>query len=263
MKIEPVTSDKKANKASFAVTGVDVSFVNALRRTAMEEVPTLAIEDVEIRKNNSILYDEILAHRLGLVPLTTDINSYTMPAPGTSVADMGASNKVTLTISSSTTGYVYSSELKSADPSVKPVYSEMIIAKLLKGQKIEAEATAVMGQGKDHMKWSPGLVNYSYKPKITIKNPSNAEEIAAKFPKELVEVKAGKLTVNEPALISSRYIEIAEELSEGAISMEETEDSFVINVESWGQIDPIDIMSEAARVFDANLKDFQKALKEI
>ncbi len=44
-----------------------------------EEVPTMAIEDVEFRKNNSILYDEIIAHRLGLVPLKTDLKSYNLP----------------------------------------------------------------------------------------------------------------------------------------------------------------------------------------
>src|SRR3989344_1445752 len=52
-------------------TGMNYSLLNAIRRS-VEEIPTLAIEDVEIFKNDSALYDEILAHRIGLVPLKTD-----------------------------------------------------------------------------------------------------------------------------------------------------------------------------------------------
>src|SRR3989344_9129139 len=80
MEIRLLNKEKKTGRVSFLMKGSNAAFVNALRRCIINEVPTMAIEYVEIRKNNSILYDEIIAHRLGLIPLKTDLKSYTMIA---------------------------------------------------------------------------------------------------------------------------------------------------------------------------------------
>ena len=76
MEIRVLENNKEEGKLSFILKGADVAFANALRRVIVEEVPTMAIEDVEFRKNSSILYDEIIAHRLGLIPFKTDLKSY-------------------------------------------------------------------------------------------------------------------------------------------------------------------------------------------
>ena len=47
--------------------GVDRSYANAVRRFAISEVPSMAIDDIVILENSSVLYDEILAHRLGMI----------------------------------------------------------------------------------------------------------------------------------------------------------------------------------------------------
>ena len=62
--------DKKQGKLSF-VTDMSISLANAIRRSVLE-IPIMAIDEVEIVKNDSALYDEILAHRIGLIPLKTD-----------------------------------------------------------------------------------------------------------------------------------------------------------------------------------------------
>jgi DNA-directed RNA polymerases I and III subunit RPAC1 len=56
----------------FEVIHVDTSFVNALRRILLSEVPTVALEYIYMWNNSSILHDEVLAHRLGLIPLNLD-----------------------------------------------------------------------------------------------------------------------------------------------------------------------------------------------
>ena len=78
MEISLVDYDKDKGKLSFIVKDTDPAFANALRRIMTEEVPVMAIEDIEIKDNSSILYDEMIAHRLGLIQLTTDLKSYTL-----------------------------------------------------------------------------------------------------------------------------------------------------------------------------------------
>ena len=73
MEVRLLESKKDEDKVSFMIKDANASYANALRRIIMEDVPTMAIEDVEIRSNSSILYDEMIAHRLGLIPLTTDL----------------------------------------------------------------------------------------------------------------------------------------------------------------------------------------------
>ena len=76
MEVRFLGKEKKTGRVSFLIKGSNAAFVNALRRCIINEVPTMAIEDVEMRKNNSILYDEMVSHRLGLIPLKTDLKSY-------------------------------------------------------------------------------------------------------------------------------------------------------------------------------------------
>ncbi|MEM4397652.1 MAG: DNA-directed RNA polymerase subunit D, partial [Candidatus Woesearchaeota archaeon] len=77
MKIEIL--NEKDNKMSFLLKDSNPAYANALRRIMINEVPVMAIEEVEFKKNSSALYDEIIAHRLGLIPLTTDLSSYELP----------------------------------------------------------------------------------------------------------------------------------------------------------------------------------------
>ena len=77
MKIEKV--NEEGNKLKLIVDGVSPAFINTIRRVGMTEVPTMAIEEVQFTKNSSALYDEVLALRLGLVPLTTDLKTYSLP----------------------------------------------------------------------------------------------------------------------------------------------------------------------------------------
>ena len=69
--------NKTNNEVVFILEDVNYVIANTLRRLVNSKVCTLAIEDVHINKNSSALYDEMLAHRLGLIPLKTDLKSYT------------------------------------------------------------------------------------------------------------------------------------------------------------------------------------------
>lgn len=160
MDIKLVEYQEKKNRLIFSVKGVDTAYANTLRRIMGFEVPVMAIEDVEFRKNTSILYDELIAHRLGLVPLSTDLKSYNLMSECKCKGAGCASCTVKLTLKVQGPCTVYASDIKTKDPEIKPLYGKMPIVKLLEGQELEFEATAILGVGKEHSKYATGLIYY-------------------------------------------------------------------------------------------------------
>jgi len=131
------------------------SIVNSFRRIILDEVPTFAIEDVEIVKNESPLYDETIAHRLGLLPLTTDLKTYNFKDKCKCKGVGCALCEVKMSLKAKGEGYVYSKAIKSNDPKICVVDKEIPITKLFGEKEIEANLTAIIGKGREHAKWAP------------------------------------------------------------------------------------------------------------
>ena len=263
MEIRVLSNNKDEGKFSFIIKDTTPAFVNTLRRIMTEEVPIMAIEDVEFRKNNSILYDEMIAHRLGLTPLTTDLKSYNMPEECKCKGEGCARCQLKLTLKASKgSGMIYASELKSKDSAVKPVYPKMPIVKLLKGQGLELEATAVLGKGKVHAKWSPCHVYYKHKPIIEIGNVKNPEEVVEKTHGNIFEIKNGKLEVIKDNLFKYDLAGVVEEVSNGEVKVKYDND-IIFYVESWGQLSCKDILIQALKIFDENFDEFNEQVKKL
>jgi DNA-directed RNA polymerase subunit D len=134
-------------------------YINAVRRMAICEVPTLAIDDVVILENSSVMHDEAVAHRLGLIPLRTGLDRFVMPQDCDCKSTLGCSKcRVLLVLDSEAmekTKIVTSDELLSEDELVKPVSKDIPIVVLAPAQKLKFEAYARLGVGKDHAKWQP------------------------------------------------------------------------------------------------------------
>ncbi len=141
----------------FVVTFKDTSnvIVNAIRRIILDNVPTFAIEDVEIVVNESPLYDETIAHRLGLVPLKTDLKSYNFKDECKCGGIGCALCEVTMTLKQDSEGYVYSGSISSNDPQIIPADDKIPITMLFPGKKLELNIKAVLGTGREHAKWAP------------------------------------------------------------------------------------------------------------
>jgi DNA-directed RNA polymerase subunit D len=137
-------------------------YVNALRRLSISQVPTFAVDDVVILENSSVMHDEAIAHRLGLIPLRTDLERFVMPHLCDCKSTLGCSKcKVLLVLdaeSQDETKVITSADLISEDEVVRPVNSEIPIVALAPGQKIKFEAYARLGTGKSHAKWQPTSV---------------------------------------------------------------------------------------------------------
>jgi len=145
---------KTDNRIEFNLEGIDSCMANALRRIIISEIPIMAVEEVTFYDNSSVIHDELLAHRMGLVPLKTD------PAGPDSI-------KISLDVKGPKT--VYAGDLKLAQIKAKGadkktddivVYDKMLLVKLTENQKIKLEATAKLGKGKEHMKWQGALASY-------------------------------------------------------------------------------------------------------
>jgi len=140
-------------------TDIPRQYLNAIRRISISEVPTLAIDDVVILENSSVMHDEAIAHRLGLIPLRTELNKFVLPQQCDCNNTLGCSKCRVLLIldseSTEKTRIVTSGDLVSEDEFVKPVSTNIPIITLAPGQKLKFEAYARLGTGKDHAKWQP------------------------------------------------------------------------------------------------------------
>jgi len=265
MDIRLLDHNKNTGKMSFIIKGSDTVFANLLRRYIIEKVPTMAIEDVEIKDNSSALYDEIVAHRLGLLPLSTDLKSYTQINSCKCGGEGCNRCTLKLTLKASGPGSVYASDLKSKDPKVKPIFPKTPIVKLLKDQKIELLATAVIGQGEDHVKFSPGFAYYKYKLMVTIsKNPKNAEDIVKKCAAGVFEMKGSTLVVNQNNVMNAHLCDSCVALADpaGSIEIKDTED-IVFYVESWGQLGCKEMVITAFDQYAQDLDEFEKLVKDL
>jgi len=262
MEIRVLSNNKEMGKLSFIIKDTTPAFANTLRRIMVDELPTMAIEDVEFRKNNSILYDEMIAHRLGLIPLTTDLKSYNLPSKCKCKGEGCARCQLKLTLKASKgSGIIYASELKTKDSAVKPVYPKMPIVKLLKGQSLELEATAVLGVGREHAKWTPCLAYYKHKPIIEIGNVKNPEEVVEKTHGNIFEIKNGKLEVIKDNLFKYDLANVAEEVSNGEIKVKYDND-IIFYIESWGQLSCKEILTQSINILNETFDEFNEEIKK-
>ncbi len=254
--IEMIKKDKKTGRVTFLLKNSNPAFANALRRIMIEVVPTMAIEEVEFVQNNSALYDEVLAHRLGLIPLTTDLKGYERKMPED---EINAKNSVKLTLRAKGPCTVYAEDLKSKDPKIKPVYPKTPITKLLKGQELELEATAILGTGKEHVKFAPCLAWYTYKPKVTVNNShKDFDKFKEKFPPQVFA--NGKI---DAKLIEQHNLyEACDGVNDEIVKIEKDPTTFVFNIEPWGQLSPAEILASAADHFTNLLNEFADKLSK-
>jgi DNA-directed RNA polymerase subunit D len=266
VKIEVLEKDD--TNLRVVIKEADVPLMNALRRIALAQVPTMAIDEVVMIENSSILQDEIIAHRLGLTPLKTDLDSYNLPEDCKCQSEFGCNLcRVTLTIdadSTEGTRTVYSGELVTENPQIVPVSDKVPIIKLAKGQKLKLEAYARLGKGQTHAKWQPVAVSaYKYYPKIEIDRATCTDcgKCVDICPKKVLAMKDNKAEVKD--LLSCNLcmdcVGVCPQ-KPAAIKVKWEKNAFIMNIESTGALPPERILQEAAKILDKQLKEFAKQL---
>jgi DNA-directed RNA polymerase subunit D len=242
--------------------------MNALRRLSLSEVPCMAVDDVVILENSSVLQDEIIAHRLGFVPLKTDLDSYNLPEECPCKSEFGCNLcRVTLAIDVEAKDgprTVYSGDLTSENPAIKPVSDKIPIVKLAKNQRIKLEAYARLGKGRAHAKWQPvSLCTYKYYPKIRISKACDVcGECVDICPRKVLAKKGGKVEVQD--LVSCTLCHDCAEAcpkEPSAIEVTPEENKFIFNVESTEALPPQRIVEESLKILDKQLKELEAEIK--
>jgi DNA-directed RNA polymerase subunit D len=212
------------------------ALANALRRS-VSEIPSLAIDEVEIFKNDSALYDEVLAHRLGLVPLKTE-------------KSMSSKTEIKLKLSKTGPCTVYSEDLSGAADVVHP---KIPLTLLGEDAKLELVAVARLGTGLQHAKYVPGLCYYRHL--LEVKSSPEVDKIIENSKGLMKAEKQGSKWICD---LNDVEVEEVTKKSKEAIA-DSKEMLFVI--ESYGNMPAVEIFQKAAEALSDNLKEFEKAIK--
>jgi len=179
--VTEITRDSTGHRCKFVLKNTDLALANSLRRVMIAEVATLAIDWVAIEINTSHLHDEFLAHRLGLVPLTSQaVNDFEFkrecPCEKFGCGDCAVEFTLDVKNDDEEPLTVTTESLVSKRDDVIPVTSRkddseyeetpgIIVCKLAKGQRLKLRAMAHKGFGKEHAKWIPTCgVGFEYDP---------------------------------------------------------------------------------------------------
>ncbi len=261
--------EKDDSNMRLLVKGVDVQYMNTLRRLVLAEVPCMAIDEVVVIENSSVLQDEFIAHRLGLIPLKTSLDDYNLPEECPCKSEFGCNLcRVTLTLDAEAnegTRTIYSGELVSENPDIVPVKDNIPIIKLTKGQKLKLEAYARLGRGKKHAKWQPvSMCAYKYFPKIEIleKSCDNCGKCVEICPRKVLAKSDGKVEVRDlmACTLCQDCVEICPK-KPPAIKIGWEENNFIFSLESTGALPPGRIVKEALKILDGQLKEIEKQLR--
>jgi DNA-directed RNA polymerase subunit D len=255
MKLQKIKEEKKKNKISFLLKDSNEVFANTIRRLVIEEVPTLAVEDLEIKDNNSALSDEMFGLRIGLSPIKTDLKSYNLKE-NCKCEDAGCAQcELKLHLKASKKGYVYAEMAESSDPKCNFVYPKMPLVKLLAKQKAEVTMTAILGKGKEHVKWSPGMAFYRREPVFKIGKVADPVKVAEMCPQNIFVAKGNKLEVVKDKLYDCHLCQQCTDLDK-EITFEYGK-NYVFFLESWGQLGCKEILTQAAQIIVNKVEEME------
>jgi len=270
----------------FDMVGIEAPVSNALRRILLSEVPTMAIETVYFHDNSSIIHDELLAHRLGLIPILADAAQFEYQA---NKEEPRSNDTITFKLEISCyrekSGAVVNSIVTSkalvwvpegdqmqthASNPPRPVHDDIVIAKLKPGQAIHVICYAVKGIGKEHAKWSPvSTAFYRLKPKIEILQKFEGQEA-----KELVNVcPMGVFDIEDTGMIKTAVVArpnnctvcrecIRKKGWETRIRLARVKNHFTFSIESTGIYHPKEIFKRAITVLQSKAESIVSEVSE-
>ena len=252
---------KTDNEIKFLFEDSNPQFSNALRRIIISEIPILAIDSVDFHENGSVLYNEVIAHRLGLIPLVFDSKKFHFKDEHEDGKTCSMC-EVVFVINKKTPGMVYSKDMKSSDPDVKPFYDDIPIVELFDDQKLKLEAAASLGLARNHARYQSALAFYRYFPTAKLKGKlENADEVMKACPKNALKIDGEKVSVTLDCDLCKECVKITK--PKGLLEIEGDPSKFIFNVESISGLKPEEIVSIAVDILKEKVKDFGKEIRKL
>ncbi|KAA0154340.1 hypothetical protein FNF27_06703 [Cafeteria roenbergensis] len=281
-------------ECEFELKGVSAAIANAIRRILISEVPSMAIETVFMHNNTSIIQDEVLSHRLGLIPIRADPREFDWPSEAAGATDLntlvfgldvtgveappskrdgGAGDRLTHVYSRDITwGPQGGQEERFADRPVEPVEGDIVLAKLLPGQTICLEAHAVKGTGADHAKFSPvATASYRLAPEVELPGEGfvgdDARSLVATCPMGVFDIEdVGSSTGPRAVVAQPRACTMCRECLRPAgwaqrVRLRKVNDHFLFRVESTGALPAATLVEMALEIFAEKARNAKEALE--
>lgn len=259
MDVDILTDD--GDRMEFVLEDANPAFANALRRTMISKVPTMAVEEVDIINNTSGLFDEMVAHRIGLIPLRVDVDDYKLPE--NCDCDGGCKDcQVELVLKKNGEGTVEARHMKPTDKSLEMPNPDTIIAKLIDDQEINLEARANLGIGQNHARHQAANASYRYYPVVR----HNGDEVdnhvvAARLAPDKVKQADGPVDVDDD--VKYAMDEAIDGLEEGdTVEIVEHDDKFLFSVESVSGLKASDLVTHAVSILEDDLDSFETAIDD-
>jgi DNA-directed RNA polymerase I and III subunit RPAC1 len=275
----------------FEMIGISAPIANALRRIFISDVETMAIDNILLIQNTSIIQDEVLVHRLGLVPIQADPNLFQSWTQGESMNEDNATVFI-LDVECRenpnskptdpphiryTNAIVYSDQLiwvpqgnqaeKFKHAPIRPVYNDIPLLKLRPGQSVQAELHVTKGTGRVHAKWSPvATAYYRQKPAVTFVEEffeQDADNLVQCCPMNVFEIekvldKSTKKLVNKAVVNDILNCTMCRECirdpeQEPKIRLQRVRDHYIFTIEAVGQLSPAEIFRRGIQQLKSKL----------
>ncbi|WP_158057289.1 DNA-directed RNA polymerase subunit D [Halorussus halophilus] len=216
-------------ESRFLVQGVTPAFANGIRRAIIADVPTLSVDTIRVVENSSVMFDEQIGLRLGLVPLTTPLDEFE------------EGDTVTLSLDVEGPGTAYSGDLVSSDEMVQPADDNVPIIDLKDDQRIELEADAVLSNGKDHAKHQGGVaVSYRHLQQVEVVGDRD------EYDEEETEILRGVIEDDGELVPTEEFDhDLTNRFPDKELEVHDVSNAFVFHVETDGSLSVDELVTEA------------------
>ncbi|HOV82605.1 MAG TPA: DNA-directed RNA polymerase subunit D [Methanothrix sp.] len=263
MKLELLRLEE--DRIGFLLSGVTAAFANGIRRACMSEVPVLAIDEISLYDNTSVLFDEQIALRLGEVPIKAEsLDVFSLPEECACGGTGCPGCRVDFMLSAEGPGTVYSRDIQFTDPGVRPAFDKIPLVVLGEGEKVVIEGYAAKHVGKEHSKWQAGtLCGYKNLPAIEVSEACDGcGRCVEACPRSILVIEGGraKATNTLECSLCKLCIDACEP---GAISVTPIKDCFVLSIESAGNLPARELVARAAEEIMKRAKELDTKLAEL